>query len=160
MVENVLRGRTEKKIESVLLEDQFGLGRRRENMDSENNTIMSLGHRRSLHFVAINFFFMTVIVNAIKSLVLSPLTLMFFISCIVSLRAAFLKCLSTSTSTSLFSVAFLSLNLPVASSLILLQNLRVFFVSTYFLFSSDFFLFRCWLSSNSLIHPFYWSFPA
>jgi hypothetical protein len=56
MVEKVLRGRIEKKIESILIEDQFGFGRRRENMDSENNIITSLGHRRSLCFVAIIFF--------------------------------------------------------------------------------------------------------
>jgi hypothetical protein len=53
MVEKVLRGRLEKKIESVLLEDQFGFGRRRGNVDSENNIIKSLGHRWSLHFLAI-----------------------------------------------------------------------------------------------------------
>jgi hypothetical protein len=138
MVEKILRGRTEKKIESILIEDQFGFGRRRGNMDSENSIITSLGHRRSLYFVAINFFFMIVFVNSIKSLDHSPLTCRFFISCIVSLRPAFPKSLSTSTSTSLFSVASLSLNFLVASSLILLQNLRAFLLSTYFFYSSDF----------------------
>jgi len=49
MAEKVLRGKIEKKIESVLLEDQFGFRirrrrRRRRNMDSENNIITSLGH--------------------------------------------------------------------------------------------------------------------
>ena len=135
MVEKVLRGRIEKKIDSVLLEDQFGFGRRRGNMDSENNVITSLGRRRSLQFVAINFFFMKITVNAIKSLDHSPLTGMFFIRSIVSLRPVFSKSLNTSTSTSLFSVAFLSLNFLVASSLVLLQNLRAFLVSTHFLFS-------------------------
>jgi len=77
MVEEVLRGSIEKKIEGALLEDQFGSGRRRGNMDSENNIITSLGYRRSLHFVAINFFFMTIIANTIKSLDHSPLTRMF-----------------------------------------------------------------------------------
>jgi hypothetical protein len=57
MVEKILRRRIEKKIETLLLEDQFGFGRRRGNVDSENNIITSLGHRRSLHFVAIFFFF-------------------------------------------------------------------------------------------------------
>ena len=138
MAEKVLRGRIEKKIESVLLEDQVGFRRRKGNMDSENNIITSLGHRGSLHFVAINFSFMTIIVNVIKSLDHSPLTRMFFISCIVSLRTTFPKSLRTSTSASLFCVASLSLNFLVASSLILLQNLRAFLVSTYFLFRSDF----------------------
>jgi hypothetical protein len=46
MVEKILRGRIEKKIESVLLEDQFGFGKRRGNIESEKNIITSLGHRR------------------------------------------------------------------------------------------------------------------
>lgn len=108
------------------------------NMNSENNIITSLAHRRSLHFVAINFSFMAIIVNAIKCLDHSPITRTFFISCIVSLRPAFPKSLNTSTSSSLFSVASLSLNFLVPSPLILLQNLITFLVSNYFLFGSDF----------------------
>jgi len=81
---------------------------------------------------------MTIIVNAIKCLDHPPLTRTFFTSCFVSLRLDFPRNLSNSTSTSLFSVASLSLNFLVPSSLTLLQNLRAFLVSTYFLFRSDY----------------------